>query len=456
MSYVTAKRPAPRIPDGPPMKRRATSSPEEGELDDSAEESPSHAGPSVTTPPADAVQKFRVPFPFKNKNKDSLLSRIEDPPRPPHDRCDYSRESGRGRDRDERSQKRPSAAMCDGYDLEDRLVLPESAVYSRDGRLRGVGLSIRDAAGDHYKPVYALDSRNSHYSERGRDRDYDRNYVEREGQVTSRHEVDARDHRPSQSPGRPDSPGTDSRDRSLSRSASPQGAVRNKPRHRLPTPHSTSLALSPRDDPFYDRAGYAKDHYDPYIEPYSRETYRDRLLDPRGQYHREELDDYDDRHYRPTSRDRSSLHRSRTPFRPTTPHGDADVVPVPDADLPPSPPSLLPAPPKTGKDASIEQELRAHQAVSFALRRPGAPHGQRSPPSSACVQKLTPIPPVADTAQPSKETPVPVATKSKRPPIKRTREQEKAAYQRIFAGCGERDDYDVTTKLGEGTFGLVA
>ena len=43
----------------------------------------------------------------------------------------------------------------------------------------------------------------------------------------------------------------------------------------------------------------------------------------------------------------------------------------------------------------------------------------------------------------------------KRKPVKRTREQEKEAYGRIFLGCGQKDDYDITTKLGEGTFGFV-
>ncbi|TDL21991.1 Pkinase-domain-containing protein [Rickenella mellea] len=39
--------------------------------------------------------------------------------------------------------------------------------------------------------------------------------------------------------------------------------------------------------------------------------------------------------------------------------------------------------------------------------------------------------------------------------VKRTREEEKKAYGRVFAGCGQKDDYNILTKLGEGTFGEV-
>jgi hypothetical protein len=43
----------------------------------------------------------------------------------------------------------------------------------------------------------------------------------------------------------------------------------------------------------------------------------------------------------------------------------------------------------------------------------------------------------------------------KREVLRRTREQEKEAYGRIFLGCGQREDYELATKLGEGTFGYV-
>jgi serine/threonine-protein kinase BUR1 len=43
----------------------------------------------------------------------------------------------------------------------------------------------------------------------------------------------------------------------------------------------------------------------------------------------------------------------------------------------------------------------------------------------------------------------------KRMPVRRSRKEEYEAYGRSFEGCGMQQDYDVTTKLGEGTFGSV-
>lgn len=45
--------------------------------------------------------------------------------------------------------------------------------------------------------------------------------------------------------------------------------------------------------------------------------------------------------------------------------------------------------------------------------------------------------------------------KPKRKPVVRSREEEAKVYGRMFAGCGRQEDYDVLTKLGEGTFGEV-
>ncbi|KAJ7637060.1 kinase-like domain-containing protein [Roridomyces roridus] len=44
----------------------------------------------------------------------------------------------------------------------------------------------------------------------------------------------------------------------------------------------------------------------------------------------------------------------------------------------------------------------------------------------------------------------------RRPPtLRRPEHEEEKAYGRIFKGCGSKHDYQVTTKLGEGTFGEV-
>lgn len=46
--------------------------------------------------------------------------------------------------------------------------------------------------------------------------------------------------------------------------------------------------------------------------------------------------------------------------------------------------------------------------------------------------------------------------KKKRDPVQRSRKEEMEAYRRTFGGCGKQSDYNVTTKVGEGTFGYVA
>lgn len=43
----------------------------------------------------------------------------------------------------------------------------------------------------------------------------------------------------------------------------------------------------------------------------------------------------------------------------------------------------------------------------------------------------------------------------KPPPPRRSLIEEEKAYGRVFKGCGNQQEYQVTTKLGEGTFGCV-
>lgn len=76
----------------------------------------------------------------------------------------------------------------------------------------------------------------------------------------------------------------------------------------------------------------------------------------------------------------------------------------------------------------------------------------------ANTQKATPAPPPllrTNQASPAMPTAPPNTVKSKRIPVKRSREDEKLAYRRMFLGCGQQNDYDIMTKLGEGTFGSV-
>jgi serine/threonine-protein kinase BUR1 len=60
-----------------------------------------------------------------------------------------------------------------------------------------------------------------------------------------------------------------------------------------------------------------------------------------------------------------------------------------------------------------------------------------------------------DKEQEEQEAPKPRPVR-KREPVRRARKEEMEAYGRSFVGCGFQDDYEVTTKLGEGTFGWVS
>ena len=60
--------------------------------------------------------------------------------------------------------------------------------------------------------------------------------------------------------------------------------------------------------------------------------------------------------------------------------------------------------------------------------------------------------------KPREESPRKVREEPRRnrnPRLRRTQKQEVQAYGHKFIGCGLQSDYDVTTKLGEGTFGFV-
>jgi serine/threonine-protein kinase BUR1 len=69
----------------------------------------------------------------------------------------------------------------------------------------------------------------------------------------------------------------------------------------------------------------------------------------------------------------------------------------------------------------------------------------RSPDHSA----IAPGPP----EKPDETSKPEISSTGRRMVVKWSRKEEENAYGRIFVGCGAITDYDVTTKLGEGTFG---
>ncbi|KAG5643702.1 hypothetical protein DXG03_009751 [Asterophora parasitica] len=62
----------------------------------------------------------------------------------------------------------------------------------------------------------------------------------------------------------------------------------------------------------------------------------------------------------------------------------------------------------------------------------------------------------ADKRREEKKEPEPARRPlRRREPVRRTKKEEAEVYGRALEGCGAQSDYDVTTKLGEGTFGEV-
>ncbi|KAF9069454.1 kinase-like domain-containing protein [Rhodocollybia butyracea] len=93
------------------------------------------------------------------------------------------------------------------------------------------------------------------------------------------------------------------------------------------------------------------------------------------------------------------------------------------------------------------------------LQPPKAPVGLYSPPSVAFDAPLDSS--GGRSRDPTKRHPIPappprIQLVKKRPTVeRRTREEEKTAFGKVFEGCGIKSDYEMTTKLGEGTFGEV-
>jgi len=86
----------------------------------------------------------------------------------------------------------------------------------------------------------------------------------------------------------------------------------------------------------------------------------------------------------------------------------------------------------------------------------------RNPPTLAHQSRLPlPLPPPPAQEQQSinsefKPPEVPKSRSIKKSQLhRRTIKEEMVAYGREFVGCGVQSDYDLTTKLGEGTFGSV-
>ncbi|KAG5638003.1 hypothetical protein H0H81_002271 [Sphagnurus paluster] len=417
---ATTKRHASRSPSGSREAKRLASTPEEGEVDDAFSPSRSSlATPSISLPakPVIATTKPKLAFPFKPKTG-------------------------------------PSNSRSSSVHIEkkDGPVVYERSAEDQE-RFAGRQPEPRN------KPAYS--------------RQYRNNSRDRGG--SSKHYAPQQD---SYSDHRPRSPSSRSHS-----SGSPQNIHE---RHRLPRG-------SPLDDRVWgdrdrDRGGrdrryededrgrgryYAgKDrHYRPaHLHPndsWPRRDWRDR---------RDERDYYDDRYYGYEDRDRRRNEypsRSPTPVRrspsPLHAHPTSSLPPLPPSAQPPPPiphlPPLayMPPPPKNSpppppppdprlmKDMTLPQE---HKTVSIQLRRPPGPKGMHSPTHTLHPPTKNVL--MTNGARNEKKEPdAPVRQIRKRDPVRRSKKEEMEAYGRTFEGCGMQSDYDVTTKLGEGTFGEV-
>ncbi|KAJ6631243.1 kinase-like domain-containing protein [Mycena sp. CBHHK59/15] len=192
--------------------------------------------------------------------------------------------------------------------------------------------------------------------------------------------------------------------------------------HYRPSQHRADpRAWTRREDTMGRRDG----HYDPYAPHSSRHDYRS---PPRDSYHHS---------YRPMSPERDS-------YRPVSPRPPSPRPPLSPprtrAHSPPPPPTSSPPPPPPPDTRLIPRDAPLPPPPASLPPRPNAPLDFRSPPAITC-----PPPPEV-----RKET---VRIMRKPPPPRRSQVEEEAAYGRVFKGCSSQQEYAVTTKLGEGTFG---
>ncbi|KAI0634816.1 kinase-like domain-containing protein [Trametes polyzona] len=394
------KRPASTSPERDrPSKRQVTSSPEEGELEDATPPPlPVAKSPSPAKAPPKPVAK--VPFPFKKK-----VSAPEN---------GASSHSGAGQDRTHDGERRHR---------ED------------DAHRKAFGLPPRPD--DRYPRSWAADR-----WEPAPDR-YDRSRREGQSYIPEpRHYSRDSDRRPYRSPTPPrhTERRAPSRSPSSARSRSPLTPTSQKEKHRLPPPR----AVLP-DPPSTFRASYDDDRW--------RHDDSSCLDDRNGAAQSKRWDG--------DANGRSNAHTGSPVYAPRSPSprlGEPSRLISPRTTPPlngvagrtgtPPPPSRPPPPPPL-ESASLPP-------------RPPTPSNTRSPrplPSAlprheSEVRAAASEAPRQDYSKDAGAT-RPAVRRPKRKPVHRTREEELAAYGRIFVGCGQQSDYAVLTKLGEGTFGEV-
>ncbi|KAI0360429.1 Pkinase-domain-containing protein [Trametes cingulata] len=413
------KRPASTTPERDrPSKRQATSSPEEGELEDATPPPPPVArSPTPVKAPPKPLAK--VPFPFKKKTA--------------------TQENG--------------ASSHNGIGKERPRVHDDERRHREDDAHRQpFGLPPRPPD-DRYGRAWAADRWEPAPDRYERSRREAQSYVSAPRQYSR--DSERRPHR-SPSPPRHTERRHSSRSPSSARSRSPPTPGSQKEKHRLPAPR----AVLP-DPPSTFRGTYDHERWkngDSSWRP-RRDSVSSRYDDDRGGRHGLDREgrwngEAAGRHHMHTGSPEAYAPRSPSPHPisqsgPISPRATPPLNATGERAGTPPPPSRPPPPPPP-LSASLPP-------------RPSTPLNTRSPRAlpSALPRQESEIR-AAGSAMPrqeqSKDTSVtkPAARRPpRRKPVHRTREEEHQAYGRIFVGCGQQSDYAVLTKLGEGTFGEV-
>lgn len=474
------KRQASRSPEhGRSAKRPLNSSPEEGEVDDSAPPPPIL---SIPLPPKPTTK--RVPFPFKKKTDPAKNEADEAAASatPPNVFTKFEEDVNKKVAKDELKKprlSRPPPGKMDHYEPPQRSLLsriePREELQGRysghGGRRRSRSRSASPSnsyyrASDRHRlplPRSPMASFSPPSTDKFRDRDYDRD----------------RDR------------GDKDRDRDRDKD---RDRDRDWDRDRDRDRYDDSRRYRPRspDDRNYRSDNWRRNDTREWTQrdvPYMPDRRSTNRRDDRAYDH-----DRRDDHWTPR---RSSLVSPprvpppRTPTPPPIPSPSPPPAlpplaeprppslpppPMPPTDAGPRPPSSTP-PPAPPPDVRLKdtQVPLVHEQVKILAQRPEAPRNVHSP-----TPLRLPPPPSAKAMAPVPERPIerpplpppPQATNEvkedrkeieqaklrmiqRKLPARRSQKVEMHAYDHGFIGCGLKSDYEATTKLGEGTFGCV-
>ncbi|KAF5390091.1 hypothetical protein D9757_003869 [Collybiopsis confluens] len=482
----SAKRRASRSPDTePPSKRAVPSSPEEGELDDNEDSAPQQStvgSSSSVLPPAHpslpAKPKTKVAFPFKKK----VEQQINQPSASAaHSAVLLSGSSSsskldEGKRRESKDDHRNGGSHRSDNHWTDR----SRDNRGRDGRMPYSRSVSRSPSNSHSPNRHRLPSsrwkhRDHEYDrERGRRREdrfeyrdshrrgydsyrpnYDHDY-NRFSSAFSPHSTSSQDHaasyeRPAPQPEirRARSP----YERRAVGPSSPRPEVR-----RARTPQDPPPNAPPSPQPANRRVRTPNEHLStgPTPQPppgVARTPPRPTHLASRSSHDRQTVGTTSPPGARPY------------PISPRSEQLYGDDAPPPPRSPPP------PAPPPDPRIKGVSERAALYISLppkpqmlgpgSMALQPPKAPPDYHSPASihfdrnhdpSRASSRERDLSRLHHTPQPLQRIQL---SKFQKHIERKSREEEKVAFGRVFEGCGLKLDYEMTTKLGEGTFGEV-